>query len=60
MSACCQDYDNLMVVGNILESSLKDIFNGLKELQYREILKYSDYNKLPLCKYCFEYIPLKK
>ena len=60
VSACCQDYDNLMVVGNILESSLKDIFNGLKELQYREILKYSDYNKLPLCKYCFEYIPLKK
>lgn len=60
VSACCQDYDDLMIVGNILESNLKDIFNGMEELKYREILKDSDYDKLPLCKHCFEYIPLKR
>jgi MoaA/NifB/PqqE/SkfB family radical SAM enzyme len=59
VSACCADYDNLMVVGNILDNDLKDIFNGIQEWNYREILKKDAYDSLPLCSNCFEYISLK-
>lgn len=60
VSACCQDYDNMMIVGNIMENDLKEIFNGMRENNYREIIKDSDYDKLVLCRNCYEYIPLKK
>ena len=60
ISACCQDYDNLMLVGNILEDNLQDIFMGRREKAYREILKDSNYDKLTLCSDCYEYIPLKR
>lgn len=59
VSACCQDYDNIMIVGNILENDLKEIFHSEKEKQYREILKYNNYEQLVLCQNCYEYIPLK-
>ena len=60
VSACCQDYDNMMIVGNILENDLKDIFQNEKEKRYRAILRDSEYEKLVLCSNCYEYIPLKK
>lgn len=60
VSACCQDYDNLMIVGNILEEDLPEIFMSAKEQAYREILRYDDYDKLILCRNCYEYIPLRK
>lgn len=60
VSACCQDYDNMMVVGHILENDLLGIFLGRKEQFYREILKNDEYDKLPLCRNCWEYIPLKR
>ncbi len=60
VSACCQDYDNMMIVGNILDNDLREIFNSKREKQYRELLKDSDYDGIALCKNCYEYIPLKK
>lgn len=60
VSACCQDYDNIMLAGNILENDLQEIFMGEREKSYREILKNSDYDKLSLCSNCYEYIPLKR
>ena len=59
VSACCADYNNMMIVGNILENDLQELFCGEKEMQYREILKKDNYDILPLCKNCYEYIPLK-
>lgn len=59
VSACCQDYDNLMLVGNILEDDLHEIFIGKKIKAYREIIKNSNYDQLVLCRDCYEYIPLK-
>lgn len=59
VSACCNDYDNMMLVGNILENDLKEIFLGAKEKYYREILKNDNYNKLALCKDCYEYISVQ-
>lgn len=60
VSACCQDYDNIMIVGNILENDLKEIFHNEKEKYYREILKNDNYEQLALCRNCYEYIPLKR
>ena len=60
VSACCSDYDNIMLVGNIMENNLQEIFLGMKEMQYREILKEDAYDRLPLCRNCYEYIPLKR
>ena len=60
VSACCQDYDNLMLVGDIMQYDLHEIFCGAKEKYYREILKNSDYDELILCRNCYEYIPLKR
>lgn len=59
VSACCQDYDNIMIVGNILEQDLKEIFHDEKERYYREVLKNNNYEQLALCQNCYEYIPLK-
>lgn len=60
VSACCGDYDNAMLVGNINDEDLMEIFTGEKERRYREILKNDDFDRIPLCKNCYEYIPLKK
>lgn len=60
VSACCSDYDNIMIVGNIMENDLREIFNGAKEKKFREVLKDDNYDKLPLCKDCYEYISLIK
>lgn len=60
VSACCQDFDNMMIVGNILENDLPEIFSGNRERQYREVLKDDNYDVLPLCQNCYEYITLKK
>lgn len=60
VSGCCQDYDNIMIVGNILERDLKEIFHSEKEKLYREMLKDNHYEQLLLCQNCYEYIPLKR
>lgn len=60
VSACCQDYDNLMLSGNIMQNDLHEIFTGTKEMYYREILKNNNYDELLLCRNCYEYIPLKR
>ena len=59
VSACCQDYDDMMLVGNIMETDLQAIFMGGQEKYYREILKNNAYDKLRLCQNCYEYIALK-
>lgn len=60
VSACCQDYDNIMLVGNIHEQDIPEIFLGAREKQYRDILKNDNYDKLSLCQNCYEYISLKR
>lgn len=59
VSACCADYDDMMIVGNILENNLQELFYNQKEMKFREILKDNNYDILPLCRNCYEYIPLK-
>ena len=57
VSACCGDYDNLMVVGNLNESAVRDIFQNSQELkQYRKMLDENKHELLPLCKTCFQHL----
>ena len=60
VSACCGDYDNLMIVGNLNEATLKDIYHNSQELkQYRKMLDEYKHGMLPLCKSCYPPINLK-
>lgn len=60
VSACCRDYDNTMLIGNIMEEDLLELFHNRQEELYRELLCANRLNALPLCKNCYEYIALKR
>lgn len=52
VTACCGDYDRMMVVGNIFKESLLDIWNGEKLNYYRDMLVNGRHSELDLCKHC--------
>jgi MoaA/NifB/PqqE/SkfB family radical SAM enzyme len=53
VSACCADYDNFMLVGDVNKLSLQDIWLYSTELQdYRQAIANSEYTKHPLCRRC--------
>lgn len=60
VSACCRDYDDYMIVGNIMEQNINEIFHNQKEDMYRRMLCNEEYDGLQLCSNCWEYIPLKR
>jgi radical SAM protein with 4Fe4S-binding SPASM domain len=56
--ACCFDFDEKVVLGNVKENS---IFEILQKKEYKELLKnlaLRRFNNLPLCKDCDQLIPL--
>ncbi len=53
-SACCADYDNKMTVGDIKDSSLKEIWHSDELNRYREILADMRHDELELCKTCYD------
>lgn len=52
--ACCADNDEEMVLGNLEETTIADCWNSDKEKLYRDILVERQYDKLPLCKNCYD------
>ncbi|MHC4743294.1 MAG: radical SAM/SPASM domain-containing protein [Planctomycetota bacterium] len=52
VSACCGDYDNLMVVGDMRTESLASIWKGDRLKHYRKMLKAGKHAELPLCRSC--------
>lgn len=58
VTLCCSDYDNFMIVGNILDMNLKQIFNSHAADMYREIISQRKYGKIKCCSTCYEVIPL--
>jgi len=60
VSACCGDYDNYMIVGNINETSIQEIWKNSSELKrYRSLLTDFKHEMLPLCKNCYDTMNLK-
>lgn len=60
VTACCGDYDEELVVGNLSEETLQEIFFGENIRRIRKILSEESYDKLPLCRDCYQYIELQK
>ena len=54
VTCCCGDFDNLLTVGNISESSLSSIWAKSKKLNiFRELLDSNSHQCLTLCHDCY-------
>ena len=60
VTLCCSDYDNFMIVGNILDMDLREIFTSRAANQYRDIIVKKQYEKIKCCSTCYETVPLVK
>jgi len=52
VSACCGDYNGSLVLGNVKEKSLYDLWHGEKLNGIREVLSRNERHKIPLCANC--------
>ncbi len=59
VSACCRDFNDVMVVGNVQETPLAEIWKSEKLLSFRKELAKGNFDKFPLCKICFDYQSLQ-
>ena len=55
VTACCMDADNLMVVGDVKENTLAEIWNSENLEHYRRMLADMRHDELPLCTNCYDY-----
>lgn len=53
VSACCGDYDNQLVIGNMKDFTLKEIWEGEELKAIRTLLLNNRFRNLTLCKECF-------
>ena len=60
VTLCCSDYDNFMIVGNILDNDIKSIFTSKIANTYRETISKGQYGKIKCCSECYETVPLTK
>ena len=60
VTLCCSDYDNFMLVGNILDNDLQEIFTSHAADNYRKVVADHQYGKIQCCRYCYNVIPLNK
>lgn len=49
---CCDDYSHQVVLGNLKNQTIKEIWEGDKLRKIRECHVKRDFHKLPLCKNC--------
>jgi len=54
VTACCADLDGVMTLGNISKSSILECWNSPRENKYRELLSKCEYDKLELCRDCYD------
>tara|TARA_B100000315_G_scaffold73343_1_gene66935 strand:- start:1876 stop:2676 length:801 start_codon:yes stop_codon:yes gene_type:complete len=59
LTACCEDYDNKMLLGDIRKSSIKKIWRSKKLNEYRATLAAMRHDELELCKNCFDYMGIQ-
>ncbi|MCK5706698.1 MAG: radical SAM protein [Candidatus Aureabacteria bacterium] len=53
ISACCRDYHGELIMGNILEQSLSEIWNGKRYKEVRRKHLSGNVSDVPMCKNCF-------
>lgn len=49
---CCTDYSRVMVLGNMVDSSLYEVWNGEQARAYRRAYLAQEFDDLPLCRVC--------
>lgn len=52
VTACCQDFDNGLIVGDLNINTLKEIWNGEKMTRLRNVLAAGKRNEIPFCRKC--------
>lgn len=60
VTLCCSDYDNFMIIGNILDMDLMQLFTSKAANQYRDIIVKKQYGRIKCCSTCYETVPLTK
>lgn len=55
VTACCRDFDAVMTVGDVRETSLAEIWKSPEVEAYREGLARGEYDRFPLCRICWDY-----
>ena len=60
VSACCADYDKLLLVGDLRSETLREIFEGVPIQRIRDVLSKENYDALPVCRNCYQCIELRK
>ncbi len=60
VTLCCGDYDNFMIVGNILDMDLKQIFNSRAADAYRQMILKNQHARIKCCSECYTTVPLTK
>lgn len=58
VTLCCADYDNYMIVGNLLDNDIKQIFNSRAADIYRDAIAKKQYGRIKCCSMCYETIEL--
>ena len=60
VTLCCSDYDNYLIIGNILDMDLKQLFNSHAANQYRDLIERKQYGRIKCCSTCYQTVPLQK
>lgn len=51
---CCSDYDGKIILGNVLEAGIEEIWNSDRYEKYRAMIIRRDFAKISLCKECVQ------
>ncbi len=60
VSACCGDSDKIMLIGDVRNQSLDDIWKSAELNGYRAVLADMRHDELPLCRTCYDVQGLSK
>jgi MoaA/NifB/PqqE/SkfB family radical SAM enzyme len=52
VSICCRDTMQGVVVGNVFESTLPEVWNGPAMMKMRELMAKGLYERIPICTHC--------
>ncbi|MBF0322051.1 MAG: SPASM domain-containing protein [Magnetococcales bacterium] len=58
VTACCTDYDNFMIIGDLATDSLEEIWQSERMHHYRVLLADMRHEELPLCRTCYDFMGL--
>ena len=56
ITACCADFDDVMLIGDITQGTLLEAWNSDTMNGYRKILSEGGHDQLTLCRTCYDYI----